>query len=195
MRYIFTLFLFAITAICYSQNITLKGKVTGPDDFPLESATVYVTIAKDSSVADYTITDKNGNWELKTRPIAKPVFLKISYVGFTNYKQSFDALSADKDFGTLKLADNATTLNEVVIESETPPVRIKKDTLEFNAASFKVRPDSTVEALLKQLPGVDIDADGKITVNGKEVNQILVNGKPFFDRNGQIALKTSHRIL
>src|SRR5690606_11931928 len=62
-------------------------------------------------------------------------------------------------------------------------------TLEFNASSFKVRPDANVETLLKQLPGVEIDEDGKITVNGKEVNQILVNGKPFFDKDGKIALQ------
>src|SRR5690606_30657777 len=59
----------------------------------------------------------------------------------------------------------------------------------FNASSFKVRPDANVETLLKQLPGVEVSSDGKITVNGKEVNQILVNGKPFFDADGKIALQ------
>lgn len=57
---------------------------------------------------------------------------------------------------------------------------MKKDTLEFNAASYKVRPDSNVETLLKQLPGVDVDNDGKVTVNGREVTQFLVNGKNIF---------------
>jgi len=65
----------------------------------------------------------------------------------------------------------------------------KKDTLEFNAASFKVRPDANVEILLKQLPGFEVDSEGKITVNGKEVTQFLINGKAFFDRDGAIALK------
>jgi len=190
MHKILTLFLFlACTTISFSQTITLKGKITGPDDFPLEATTVYLTSVKDSSVIDYTITNKNGGWELKTRRIDKPVMLKISYVGFATYKQQFDNLTSDRDFGTIKLADQSTDLNEVVIEAEAPPIRIKSDTLEFNASSFKVRPDSNVEALLKQLPGVDIDSEGKITVNGKEVNQILVNGKPFFDKDGKIALK------
>ncbi|MFZ4106979.1 outer membrane beta-barrel protein, partial [Flavobacterium sp.] len=78
---------------------------------------------------------------------------------------------------------------EVVIKGQAPPIRIKKDTLEFNVSSFKVRPDANVETLLKQLPGVEIDTDGKITVNGKVVNQILVNGKPFFDKDGKVALQ------
>jgi hypothetical protein len=73
------------------------------------------------------------------------------------------------------------------VKSEIPPIRVKKDTLEFNAASFKVGADANVEALLKQLPGVEITPEGKITVNGKEVNNILVNGKPFFGKDGKIA--------
>jgi len=189
MQKIYLLLLLLFSVPGFSQSITLKGKVTDPADFPLESATVYVTSVKDSAVIDYTITNKNGSWELKTRATTQAVTLKISYIGFADYKQQLPNLTADNDFGTLKLADKSTNLSEVVIESETPPIRIKKDTLEFNAASFKVRPDANVETLLKQLPGVDIDSDGTITINGKQVNQILVNGKPFFDADGKIALK------
>jgi len=189
MQKLLLLLLLACTSVGYSQSITLKGKITDPDNFPLESATVYLTSAKDSAMVDYTITNKNGNWELKTRAISKPVFLKISFVGFADYKEKFETLTESKDFGTIKMADKSTNLNEVVIEGETPPIRIKSDTLEFNASSFKVRPDASVEALLKQLPGVEIDEEGKITVNGKEVNQILVNGKPFFDKDGKIAIQ------
>ncbi len=189
MRKLLLLLLLACTTMGYSQSITLKGKITDPDNFPLESATVYLTSAKDSTMVDYTITNKNGNWELKTRALDKPVFLKIAFVGFADYKEKFETLKESKDFGTIKLADKSTNLSEVVIEGEAPPVRIKSDTLEFNASSFKVRPDASVEALLKQLPGVEIDEEGKITVNGKEVNQILVNGKPFFDKDGKIAIQ------
>ncbi|MDV6168797.1 outer membrane beta-barrel protein [Flavobacterium sp. DG1-102-2] len=184
---------FLLFFLCYlsgfSQTIVLKGKVTDNQEFPLEAATVYLTTVKDSAIIDYTITGKGGTWEIKTKKIEAPVFIKVSYLGLGNYKKEYPLLAKDQDFGSIKLDDKSTELGEVVIESEIPPIRIKKDTLEFNASSFKVRPDATVEALLKQLPGVNIDADGKITVNGKEVNQILVNGKPFFDTNGQIAIK------
>ena len=189
MYKIFTLLLLACTTIGFSQSITFKGKVTDPDNFPLESATVYLTSVKDSTVIDYTITGKAGTWELKTRATTQPVILKISYLGFADFKQRLETITADNDFGTQKLTDKSTNLTEVVIESEIPPIRVKKDTLEFNASSFKVRPDANVETLLKQLPGVNIDSDGVITINGKEVNQILVNGKPFFDADGKIALK------
>lgn len=189
MRKTLLLLLLVCTTAVYGQSVTLKGKVTDDTDLPLESATVYLSRVKDSSVVDYTISDKNGNWELKTPKITSPVYLKIAFLGFTDHKAELATLEADRDFGTIKLSDDATLLNEVTIVSEIPPIRIKKDTLEFNASSFKVRPDANVEALLKQLPGVVITPDKKITVNGKEVNQILVNGKPFFDENGQIALQ------
>jgi outer membrane receptor protein involved in Fe transport len=184
---LFFLLLFNIAG--YSQSVSLKGVVKDSTDVPLESATIYLMRAKDSSVVDYTISNKSGNWELKVPKVTEPVTLKISFVGMMNYKEELASVEKDRDFGTIKMQDLTTQLNEVVIESEVPPIRIKKDTLEFNASSFKVRPDANVEALLKQLPGVVITPDKKITVNGKEVNQILVNGKPFFDENGQIALQ------
>lgn len=173
----------------FSQNtVTVKGKaIDNTSQLPLESATVYLTTVKDSTMIDYTITDKNGNFTIKTRKLKQAVFLKVSFMGFKDYKQELASLENDKDFGSIKIEENASLLGEVVIKSEAPPVRIKKDTLEFNAASFKVRPDANVEALLKQLPGVEIDANGKITVNGKEVNNILVNGKPFFGKDGKVA--------
>jgi hypothetical protein len=189
MHKIFTLLICLFAATAFSQNVTLKGKITDDQNFALESATVYLTSVKDSSIVNYTITDKNGNWELKTRKLTKPVFLKVSYIGLADHRQELQGLEQDQDFGTIKLADKSTELNELVIENEIPPIRIKKDTLEFNAASFKVRPDANVKTLLEQLPGVTIDDEGKIKVNGKEVNQILVNGKPFFDKDGKIALE------
>ncbi|MFP9100011.1 outer membrane beta-barrel protein [Flavobacterium sp. RHBU_24] len=188
MRILITLLLLACTTIGYSQNITLTGTVTDPDNLPLESATVYLSSVKDSTLVEYTITDSKGNWVIKTRATTKELYLKVSFVGFTNYQKKVGAITADTDFGTVKMAEG-TDLKEVVIEGEVPPIRIKQDTLEFDAASFKVRPDANVQSLLKQLPGVDIDDTGKITVNGKEVNQILVNGKPFFDKDGKIALQ------
>lgn len=183
------LFCLAFTTFSYGQTITLKGKITDQTDYPLESATVYLTSVKDSTVIDYTITGKSGTWELKTRKVTQPVFLKVSFIGLSDHSEKLESVTENRDFGTVKLMDKPTNLDEVVINSEVPPIRLKSDTLEFNASSFKVRPDANVEALLKQLPGVEIDEEGKITVNGKEVNQILVNGKPFFDKDGKIALQ------
>lgn len=177
------------SSFLFSQNsVNLKGKIVDPTTkLPIESATVYLTSVKDSSVVDYTITNKLGIFSIKVRKNSNPVNLKISYISYQDYIILVDDFSADKDFGTLELKEMTNELKEVVIKSEIPPIRIKKDTLEFNASSFKVGADANVEALLKQLPGVEITPEGKITVNGKEVNNILVNGKPFFGKDGKIA--------
>lgn len=183
------LFVFSLQAMA-QNSIKFKGKIIEEKTkLPMEAVTVYVSVAKDSSLVDYTITDKNGSFSFDLKKNETPVWLKISMTGFEDYKVSLTSISENKDFGVISLKEQAVMLGEIVVKAEAPPVRIKKDTLEFNAASFKVRPDSNVETLLKQLPGVEIDNEGKITVNGKEVNQILVNGKPFFDKDGKIALQ------
>ncbi len=182
------LIFFSFSAYC--QNITIQGKVIDQTtQLPLESATVYLTKVSDSTVIDYTITDKSGMFQMNTRKLVKPILVKVSYIGYNTLQIEQKQLSESLDLGVLRIAQNDNTLDAVVLKSEAPPVRIKNDTLEFNASSFKLRPDANVETLLKQLPGVEIDDEGKIKVNGKEVNQILVNGKPFFDKDGKIALQ------
>jgi hypothetical protein len=182
------LLLFLFTQLTAQNTLSISG--TAIDDIlltPVEEATVYLSLKKDSSVVNYSITDKNGKFNLSFKPINEPVFFRISDDSVGEYYQEFDFLKENQDLGEVKVG-LTIGLNEAVITG-APPIRIKSDTLEFNASSFKVRPDANVETLLKQLPGVDIDEDGKITVNGKEVNQILVNGKPFFDKDGKIALQ------
>ena len=189
--YASVLFFLVMSSSLLAQNtVTIKGKIIeDTSKLPLESATIFITTVKDSAIVDYTISDKNGNFSLSTRKISQPVYFKISFVGFQDYTVKLESLNESKDFGVIKVLDQANDLNEVVIQGQAPPVRIKQDTLEFNASSFKVRPDSNVETLLKQLPGVEVSSDGKITVNGKEVNNILVNGKPFFGKDGKVATK------
>jgi hypothetical protein len=185
------LLLFLFCFIANAQNeIIIKGTVYDINtQIPLELATVYFSNVKDSTVIEYATTDKNGVFKFSTKKYDKPIFMKVNYMGYQSYVEEQNGLFESKDFGKLYLLQNAKELNEVIIKTEAPPVRVKKDTLEFNASSFKVRPDANVEILLKQLPGFEVDSDGKITVNGKEVTQFLVNGKAFFDKDGAVALK------
>lgn len=185
---VLTLFFFLVTTLVVGQNkISINGNIVDQENnLPLESATVYFTKVSDSTVVDYTISNSKGNFSFNLATINYPVELKVSYAGYKEFKKKFPSLTSNQDLGVLKLSENVAALNEVVVKSEAPPIRIKTDTLEFNASSFKVAPDANVEKLLKQLPGVEIDEEGKITVNGKEVNNILVNGKPFFGKDGKI---------
>ncbi|WP_264552097.1 outer membrane beta-barrel protein [Flavobacterium sp. N2038] len=184
---LFFLFCFAANA---QNDIVIKGTVIDINtQLPLEMATVYFTTVKDSAVIEYATTDKNGTFRINTKKIEKPVFLKINYMGYQPLVEENKEILESKDFGKLYMLENVNALENVVIKTEVAPITVKKDTLEFNASAYKVRPDANVEALLKQLPGVDVDNDGKVTVNGREVTQFLVNGKAFFDKDGALLLK------
>ncbi|WMI69700.1 TonB-dependent receptor [Mangrovimonas sp. YM274] len=166
--------------ICYSQNsFKISGTVVSQDDkSPLEAATVYLERIQDSTLVTYTISDKNGYFEIQEKTYDDHLNLVISYVGLEEYKTKIDVSKSPINLGEIAM-ESANSLEEVVITSRAP-ITIKKDTLEFNVKSFKTKKDATVEDLLKELPGVEVDENGKIKVNGKEVNKILVNGKPFF---------------
>ncbi|HIB49548.1 MAG TPA: TonB-dependent receptor [Flavobacteriaceae bacterium] len=174
------LFFCSLTTFAQFQPFTISGTLTTEDtQKPLESATIYVERAKDSTLVTYTISDQDGAFRIEEKTTDPNLKIYISYVGFETYEKEFEATSEEINLGTIVMKTNANTLDEVVLKSRAP-ITIKKDTLEFNVKSFKTKKDATVEDLLKKLPGVEVDAEGQITVNGKEVNKILVNGKPFF---------------
>ena len=172
----------------FAQNIQIKGKVIDEAKTPITDLTVYLSKAKDSTLIQYAATDNTGLFSMNISAVEEPSFLTFSFIGYQDHTEKFEKLKESKDLGTITMKSDSDLLSEIVIVTDAP-IRVKTDTLEFNAKSFKVRPDANVEALLKELPGVEIDSDKKITVNGKEVTQILVNGKPFFNTDGTIALQ------
>jgi len=182
-------FFCAFASYSQSKDFKISGTVVVEgENTPLESATVYLERIKDSTLITYTISDKNGKFTLEGKAYEKNVNLFISYVGYKTHKQNVVLDSENVSLEIIKLQTDANALDEVVVTSRAP-ITVKKDTLEFNVASFKTKRDANVEDLLKQLPGVEIDEAGKITVNGKDVNKILVNGKPFFGNDPTITTK------
>lgn len=191
MRHL-TLFIFLFfTSFLMAQNtVNVKGMVVDSLGKPIEASTVYFSKQRDSTLVEYTMTDSKGNFKMSFNKVKDPLILKISMIGYKEYTKKFEkGIEADEEMGRIMLKEYGQLLDELVVQAEVPPIRIKKDTLEFNAASFKVRPDANLEELLKQLPGVQIDENKAITINGKPVNEILVNGKPFFSEDGKIALE------
>jgi len=167
----------------------LKGTVTDSlSKEALEFATVAVLDLKDSSLVSYTLTIKGGGFTLHNLPVEKPLKLVISFVGYQNFRK---ILMLQKgiiaDVGSIKLSRKGNLLNEVKVMAELSPVVIKKDTIEFSAEAFKTPPNAVVEELLKRLPGIQVDLDGTITVNGKKVNKLLIDGKQFFVNDPKIA--------
>lgn len=172
----------------FSQSFKITGTLIDDEtEDPLESATIFLETAKDSTLITYSISGRQGKFTLEGRSNAKQVRLNISYIGYQNYQKEFE-LMGNIDLNEIKLLPATDFLDEVVVASRAP-VTIKRDTLEFNVASFKTKQDATVEDLLKQLPGVEVSLDGTIKVNGKPVSEIMVNGKPFFGDDPTIATR------
>ncbi|MEM7186319.1 MAG: outer membrane beta-barrel protein [Bacteroidota bacterium] len=190
MKYLFGFLFLLTTAVGWSQSKPFELQGTLVDDQteqPLESATIYLEQVRDSSLVTYTISDKNGSFYIKDRTSRDSLRLTVSYIGYRSIQQVVVIDAAEIDLGVLSM-QQGETLDEVLIKSRAP-ITVKKDTLEFNVKSFKTRKDATVEDLLKELPGVEVDPDGQITVNGKPVNKILVNGKPFFSDDPTITTR------
>lgn len=190
LLYIFVLFC-TTHFFAQSYNFKVSGNIQSEKEkTAIESATIHLERLKDSSVVSYTISDAKGNFNLEGKSFYKDVKMVVSFVGMQPFEKN---IPLDKksvyNLGTINLKeDNGNVLDEVVIRSRAP-ITVKKDTLEFNVKSFKTKKDANVEDLLKKLPGVEVDEQGKITVNGKPVNKILVNGKPFFGNDPTITTK------
>ena len=187
--------IFLIVLLCatnfYAQSSTFD--ITGiikieQNKSPLESATIHLEKTKDSSVVTYTISNNKGYFSLEGKTFEKELRLYISFIGLKTFTKKITINNKSLNLGTILMETQDNILGEVVIKSRSP-ITIKKDTLEFNVKSFKTKKDASVEDLLKKLPGVEVDEQGKITVNGKPVNKILVNGKPFFGNDPTIATK------
>ncbi len=175
----FILILSAFIGFAQSKTYSIEGVLKSKSDATfLEAATAHLEKIKDSSVVSYTITDSKGRFKLEGKTFEKELRLVISFIGYQSYSQKITFDNPAINLGEIAM-ETANMLDEVVVKSRAP-ITIKKDTLEFNVKSFKTKKDANVEDLLKKLPGVEVDAEGKITVNGKPVNKILVNGKPFF---------------
>ena len=173
-----------------AQDFKISGTVVDSETLlPLQSATIFVEKVADSSLVSYTISNKDGNFLIEGSEKADSLRLVSTYHGYVPFKRIIRLDQRNIQLGVLKmeLADNL--LGEVTVISERAPVTVKKDTLEFNAASFTTRQDANLEEVMKKLPGVEVDAQGNITVNGKPVSRILVNGKEFFGNDPKIATK------
>lgn len=176
----------------FAQKFTLEGIVKDQGAAVLEGATVYVQSIKDSIPIAYGITNKNGEFSLQvnTEDDSRAIF-NIAYMGYKPYTQGVEVPSGKElNMGVLTLNDQVEELNVVSIIGKAPPILIKRDTIEYNADSFKTLPNDKAEDLLKKLPGIEIDIDGNITMNGIVVEAINVDGMPFFgEKKGDIALK------
>jgi hypothetical protein len=169
---------------------TIKGRVTDTTSQPLEKASVSLLLAADSSVVINVFTTDEGNFELNDLKDDQYLLL-ITYLGYGQIQKRISVTPQKPafDLGTLVMRSKSLSLQGVTVTEIAPPVALKGDTMEFNAGSFQTRPNAVVEDLLKKIPGIQVAKDGTITAEGETVNQILVDGKPFFGSDPKLATK------
>ena len=174
----------------YSYAAIIKGRVADSDGEPLPGSSLTLVALPDTIKCGLQVADDSGQFEFKSLK-AGNYYLIASMIGMDDAGRNITLpdSAAVKDLGTITLTDNAITLNETVITAIKAAIVAKQDTLEYNAGSFHTSPNSTVNDLLKKLPGVEIGSDGSITSNGKTITKILVDGKEFFNDDPQMATK------
>ncbi|BDS14267.1 outer membrane beta-barrel protein [Aureispira anguillae] len=189
MRIIY-LFILLITTIPLSYGQTyyaLDGHLVDETATELVGATVLLLNLPDSTMEEYALTNEKGIFKI-TAPKNTSYLLQISYMGYETYSQEIN-LSQKVNLGTIVLKEKSEALASVEVVEERIPMRMKGDTLEYSADAFHTQEHDNVEALLKKLPGVEVDRDGQVKAQGEAVDRILVDGKEFFGDNPEIAMK------
>lgn len=187
------LLLFALTAtlgLNAQQRVVLGQVIAAKDRQPIELANVLLVQLPDSNLVSGAVTDSLGRFAL-TAEKAGNYLIKTGYVGL----QSLDkTLTIAPESDTIRmqafaLEGNDVALRSAVVRTTAARVEQREDTTVFNASAFRVPEGSTLEALIKQLPGAEVSDDGTIKVNGKTVKEFLVNGKDFFKGDTKVAMK------
>ncbi|MBD0295542.1 MAG: outer membrane beta-barrel protein [Flavisolibacter sp.] len=156
---------------------------------PLSNATISIINSTDSLKVKSTLSSGSGYFEIKNLDTGS-YYLRISFQGFEILKREFSISIEDTliNLQTIKMQRAYKVMQEVIIKDEVP-IRVKGDTVSFNANSFKTKPNATAEDLLKKLPGMQVDKDGTVKAQGENVPKIYVDGKEFFGDDPKMATK------
>ena len=198
MRILYLTLLVLFSTLVYAQqNTKTSGRiVTGRlvdaiNHQHLPSASVAIYTGRDTMLLSFQLSGNNGDFSLGNLPAGVPLRLVASFTGYRQLNKSFQIKTRDSLFHLGDVYMQRTTgdtLAEVVVQALIP-MRMNGDTLEFNADAFKLGKNDVAEDLLRRLPGITVWNDGVITVFGREVKAIMVDGKPFLGGNSKLAIQ------
>jgi hypothetical protein len=188
-QFIFISCLLLISYVGFAQNLTIQGSLKDSiANRALNSATVSLVYAKDSSLVSFSRTNEEGFFNFKN-VAAGSYLISVSYVGYIpKWVPVITGTEKTVEMGLIYMND-VNTMSTVTVTARRPPVVINGDSVEFNSENFKTAPNAVVEDLLKKMPGMEVDKAGGITVNGKKVTKVFVNGKEFFTGDPVMATK------
>ncbi|ADV43246.1 TonB-dependent receptor [Bacteroides helcogenes] len=180
----------ASSAFSQTKNITVSGRIMEDTKEPAIQATVQLLSLPDSTQTAGVASSAQGYFTLP-KVKAGRYALKISYIGFKTkfVPLQLSASVPDKNVGTLTLDTDAVMLAEAVITAEAPPVQVVEDTVAFNSSAYRTPEGAMLEELVKKLPGAEVDDEGTVKINGKEIKKLMVDGKEFFGGDVKTGLK------
>lgn len=186
---VLTLLLLFIAMTMQAQQHLITGAIIdkGTND-PVEASTVQLLRA-DSTYISGAISDENGLFSLQA-PEDGSYLLKITSVGYKpTVRRIMMSQGKDLAMGKININAEAIMLKAATVTAMAKKVVLKEDTFVYNSAAYRTPEGSTIEELVKRLPGAEVSDDGSIKINGKEVKKILVDGKEFMTGDTKTALK------
>lgn len=185
MKKIILLLIMALSSSAFSQNIRFEGTVKDSTGVGLDMANIMAINQQTKAMDAYAITNEAGKFILSLK--ANTAYtIKASYIGFQSFEKTVTTTTSNMNFPiTLR---EGTVLKDVEVVYEMP-VTISGDTIIYNSDSFTNGTERKLEDVLKKLPGVEVNKDGEIEVEGKKVQKVMVEGKDFFDGDTKLATK------
>ncbi|MDR0758169.1 MAG: TonB-dependent receptor [Tannerella sp.] len=188
-RHLLFLFFTLLLSVPVFGQVEIRGTVIEQSSKePVEQATIRLLNAKDSVFVQGVASSKNGSFSLKNVK-AGNYLLQVTFIGYETVWQSLQVTGRTNpvSLAQIELVDESILLDEASVTGKAPEVKVQNDTIIYNADSYKVAEGSVLEDLLKKMPGVEVDTEGKVTVNGKEIKKIMVDGKEFFSDDPKVA--------
>lgn len=180
--------LFFFTLGSFAQSVEVSGIIKGEDGVEIESASVIALVKATNKLAGYSITNSHGKYSISLEQ-GKLYSIKISFVGYTTETIEIDLTSSSDDMvKNFHLLQDVGTLDKVVLTYEMP-IKVQGDTIMYNADSFTNGTEQKLGDILKKLPGVEVNDDGQIEVEGTVVKKVMVEGKDFFDGDSKLAVE------
>ena len=188
MKFLITAILLSFAWNGFAQNYSLEGNVFAEDGAPMVFSSVVLLNPADSTMQSFGITNKEGHFEIKN--IKKGDYLlQVAFLGYGTIYKYLSVPVEGNNLGTIIMKGKSKDVSEVKVVGEYVPLAIKKDTVEYNANAFKLKPDAVAEDLLKKLPGIEVDRAGNIKAMGEDINKLFVDGKEFFGNDPKVATK------
>ena len=189
MKKLLLLILMSVSVIQAMAQRNITGKVLESDSQEPVAQTTVRLLKTDSTLVTGTLTNLDGLFRVKA-PSAGNFIVQITCVGFKPFTKNVK-VTADKDIalGTINLDPDAIMLKGAIVTGQAAKVTLKEDTFVYNASAYRTPEGSVIEELVRKLPGAQVDDDGKITINGKEVKKILIDGKEFMTGDTKTAMK------